>query len=69
MQVRGLRLDGCTVGALGVRGARLTDVDLRGARVDAVEGLDGLGGTWITAAQLDGLAPALAEQLGIQVLG
>jgi hypothetical protein len=52
-----------------VRGARLADVDLRGARVDSVEGLDGLRGTWITAAQLDGLAPALAAQLGLRVEG
>ena len=47
----------------------VADVDLRGARIAAVEGLDGLRGTWITAAQLDGLAPALAEQLGIRVGG
>lgn len=67
-RVQRLRLDGCTVESLGLRGARLADVDLRGARIGSVEGLDGLAGTWITAEQLDGLAPALADQLGIRVV-
>ena len=63
--VERLRLDGCTVGTLALSHARLSDVDLRGARIEAVEGIDGLAGTWITDDQLTLLAPSLADQLGI----
>jgi hypothetical protein len=65
--VERLRLHGCTVGTLVVGHARLSDVDLRGARIDVVEGLSGLRGTWVTADQLTLLAPSLAAALGITV--
>ena len=55
------------MGSLVVGHARLTDVDVRGARIDVVEGLSGLRGTWLTSEQLTLLAPSLAAALGITV--
>jgi uncharacterized protein YjbI with pentapeptide repeats len=66
-RIERLRLDGCTLGTLVVGHARLTDVDLRGARVEVVEGLTGLRGSWLTPEQLTLLAPSLAAALGITI--
>jgi uncharacterized protein YjbI with pentapeptide repeats len=55
------------IGTLTVTGARLRDVDLRGARIDRIIGIGDVGGAVITEGQLSGLAPALAEHLGIGV--
>jgi uncharacterized protein YjbI with pentapeptide repeats len=55
------------IGTLTVTGARLQDVDLRGARIERVIGIGDLRGAVITDGQLSGLAPSLAEHLGIGV--
>ena len=67
-KVERLRLDGCTVSTLVVGHARLADVDLRGARIEVVEGFTGLRGSWVTPEQLTLLAPSLADALGITVV-
>ena len=54
-----------SIGTLTVTGANLLDLDLRGARIARIIGIGDLGGAVITEEQLSGLAPALAEQLGI----
>lgn len=57
--------EGTRIGRLLVPGARLRDVDLRGARLDDVEGVDGLRGATLALDQLLDLAPTLATRLGI----
>ena len=60
-------LNGCRIGTLHVTGATFVDVDLREARLEAVEGLAGLAGAWVSETQLSELAPLLADHLGIRV--
>ncbi len=57
----------CTVGTLTLRGATLSHVDLRGLRIDAIDGVAGLTGAAISQEQLLDLAPALAAHLGLAV--
>jgi uncharacterized protein YjbI with pentapeptide repeats len=47
--------------------ASMQDVDLRGAELDIIAAPDSLRGAIISGAQLTGIAPALAESLGIIV--
>ncbi len=62
-----LGFTGCRIGTLSLAGARLTDVDLRDARLEMINGLAGLGGAWISEAQLAEVAPLLAAHLEIRV--
>ena len=48
-------------------GARLTDVDLSGARLSTIVGIESLRGATISAAQMLDLAPLLAAHLGLRV--
>jgi uncharacterized protein YjbI with pentapeptide repeats len=57
----------CRVGTLRAAGATLSDVDLRGARLEVLDGLAGLAGAWVSEHQLSELAPLLAEHLKIRV--
>ena len=57
----------CRVDRLEVTGARLTDVDLRGAQLADISGIEGLRGVTISLDQLLDLAPVLAGRLGIRV--
>jgi len=57
----------CRIGTLRAGGATLVDVDLRGARLEVVDGLAGLAGAWVSELQLSELAPLLAEHLRIRV--
>lgn len=57
------------IGRLSVHGAVLKDVDLRGAQLGAVGPVTGLRGCTITDWQLQELAPALAADLGLRVIG
>jgi uncharacterized protein YjbI with pentapeptide repeats len=57
----------CRIETLTLSGARLADVDLRGADVRAITGVAGLAGCWITEDQLSELAPHLATHLKIGV--
>lgn len=63
------RLTDCRVGQLSLHGATLAGVDLRGAQLGTVSGVDGLAGARITDLQLAELAGTLAEHLGILVGG
>lgn len=67
VDARWLRLERCVVERLVVDGARLADVDLSGARLGTVQGIDGLRGATLDTAQLLALAPQLAAFLGIRV--
>lgn len=58
----------CRIDTLQVHGARLTDVDLRGADLSVVGGLDSLRGAVIDAEQLLMLASAFAQHLGVRVV-
>ena len=55
------------IATLNVSGARLTDVDLRGADIGQVVGMAGLRGATISSEQLQLMAPALADLAGIVV--
>ncbi len=48
-------------------GARLRDVDLRGADLSRVDGVAGLAGASIDERQLAELAPLLAAEAGLTV--
>lgn len=62
-----VRLDRCRVGQLDVTRATLDRVDLRGAELAGIRGIDHLRGAVITPEQLADLAPALADHLGLTV--
>ena len=62
-----LAFAGCRIETLTLSGARLVDVDLRGADFRAITGLAGLAGSWVTEDQLTELAPHLARHLKISV--
>lgn len=47
--------------------ARCVEVDLRGARLDGLRGIAALAGATIGVEQLFGIAPALAQALGLRV--
>ena len=47
--------------------ADLDELDLRGARIDRVDGVESLAGAIISAEQLLDLAPALAQAAGVTV--
>lgn len=57
----------CKVDDLNVNNATLDRVDLRGASLRALSGLQSLRGAVVTTAQLLDLAPLLADHLGIVV--
>lgn len=57
----------CTIKTLDLTRAKLSDVDLRGASLHMIKGLDGLRGTWIDEHQLGDLAPLFATHLEINV--
>ena len=57
----------CRIGTLHTPGATLVDVDLRGARLEVIDGLAGLAGAWVSEQQLTELAPLLADHLKIRV--
>ncbi|MBT0772241.1 pentapeptide repeat-containing protein [Kineosporia sp. J2-2] len=58
---------GSTVQSLDVQRAELGAFDLRGAELHRLTGLDRLGGTVVSSAQLYQLAPLLAAGLGMTV--
>src|SRR4051812_6959656 len=58
-ELRDVRFVDCEIATLVVRGARLSEVDLRGARLGAIEGIGNLAGAVISDAQLVQLAPVL----------
>jgi uncharacterized protein YjbI with pentapeptide repeats len=65
--LRRVRVSGGEVGTLHVSGARCRDVDLTGAGLPDLDGVTGLRGATVSAAQLSGWAGAMAAELGIRV--
>ncbi|HWD63259.1 MAG TPA: pentapeptide repeat-containing protein, partial [Humibacter sp.] len=57
----------CSIDTLEVSHARMTDVDLRGADLGGVRGVASLRGAVVSFEQLMGLAPALADGVGLRV--
>ncbi|GAA5202971.1 pentapeptide repeat-containing protein [Microbacterium jejuense] len=66
---RRVSFEGCRIATLNTSGAKLTDVDLRGADLGQVVGIEGLRGATISAEQLQLMAPAFAELLGLTLDG
>jgi len=66
---RRVAFEATRIATLNASGARLTDVDLRGADIGQVVGLEGLRGATISLEQLQLMAPALADLAGIRVEG
>ncbi|MDW4572098.1 pentapeptide repeat-containing protein [Microbacterium sp. M3] len=64
---RRVAFDATRIATLNATGARLADVDLRGAELGSAVGIDGLRGATISALQLQLMAPALAELAGLVV--
>nr|WP_246256041.1 pentapeptide repeat-containing protein [Isoptericola halotolerans] len=67
-QATRVSFEGTRVRRLDVQASSLQDVDLRGAELTELVGTDALRGSTITPAQLGQLAPALAANLGIDVV-
>jgi uncharacterized protein YjbI with pentapeptide repeats len=65
--VRRVRLQDTRVGHLSVRDSQLQDFDLRGARLESIDGVLNLRGTTISPDQLQVLAPVMAESLGLSI--
>lgn len=68
-QLRSVALVDCTVGELNVAEATLSKLDLSGARLRALVGIESLRGAIVSHEQLIDLAPLLAAQLGVEVRG
>ncbi|WP_230673735.1 pentapeptide repeat-containing protein [Rathayibacter sp. Leaf248] len=64
-----VRLVDCDVRSLELGGARLEHLDLRGAELHVLGGLDGLRGAALTELQLSLMLPLFAQHFGVQVLG
>jgi uncharacterized protein YjbI with pentapeptide repeats len=64
---RRVAFEATRIATLNASGARLTDVDLRGADIGQVVGMAGLRGATISSEQLQLMAPALADLAGIVV--
>ncbi len=57
----------CSLDELNVSGATLARVDLSGAKLRSLIGVDSLKGAIVSHTQLIDLAPLLAERLGLEV--
>lgn len=68
VQAERISFQDCRIGMLALHGARLKDVDLRGATLAGLSGVAGLRGATIGELQLQDLAPLLAAEAGLQVL-
>lgn len=68
-RVRRVKVTESEIQTLDVTGARLEHVDLRGALMSTIIGLEGMRGATVSPEQLVELALALAEHLGLQVRG
>ena len=66
-RIRSLAFVRCTVQELNVADATLSKVDLSGAKLRTLVGVESLRGATIDRDQLVDLAPLLAAQLGIEV--
>jgi uncharacterized protein YjbI with pentapeptide repeats len=66
-QLRSVGVVDCTIDELNVAGATLSKVDLSGARLRSLIGVESLRGAIVSQAQLHDLAPLLAAELGLEV--
>ena len=66
-RLHAVRFVDCTVDEVNVSGATLAKVDLSGARLRSLIGVESLRGAILGRQQLLDLAPLLAAELGIQV--
>lgn len=66
-QLRRVTFLDSAVEELDIAGATLSEVDLSGARLKSLIGIESLHGAIIGAGQLQDLAPLLAEQLGLRI--
>jgi uncharacterized protein YjbI with pentapeptide repeats len=67
MDVSGTRVafENCTIGVLTAHRMRIENLDLRGASIAAVSGVDGLKGAVMSAEQVTMMAGQFADHLGI----
>ena len=63
-----MQFPGCDLAGADVSNAKCSNVDLRGARLDGLQGVGSLRGATIGVDQLFGLAPGLAAAVGLRVL-
>ena len=66
-ELRSVAFVDCTLDELTVAGATLSKVDLSGARLRSLIGVESLRGAIVSQAQLHDLAPLLAAELGLEV--
>ena len=66
-RLRSVTFVDCAVGELNVAGATLSKVDLSGARLRSLVGVESLRGAIVSDTQLADLAPLLARELGLEV--
>jgi uncharacterized protein YjbI with pentapeptide repeats len=66
-QIEDVAFDGCDLAGADFTSARGSAVDLRRARLDGLVGIGALAGATIAFDQLIGLAPALAQALGLHI--
>jgi uncharacterized protein YjbI with pentapeptide repeats len=66
-KLRSIAFVDCTMDELNVAGATLSKVDLSGARLRSLVGVESLRGAIVSHEQLFDLAPLLAAQLGLEV--
>ncbi|MDP9332173.1 MAG: pentapeptide repeat-containing protein [Actinomycetota bacterium] len=66
-QLDDLAFDGSDLAGADFSNAKCSAVDLRGARLDGLRGIASLAGATIGVDQLVGLAPVLAQTLGLHV--
>ncbi|KQQ03943.1 MULTISPECIES: pentapeptide repeat-containing protein [unclassified Rathayibacter] len=59
----------CEIRSLELPNARIDDLDLRGAELHVLGGLDGLRGAALTELQLSLMLPLFAQHFGVRVLG
>lgn len=59
----------CDIRSLELPSARIDDLDLRGAELHVLGGLDGLRGAALTELQLGLMLPLFAQHFGVRVLG
>jgi uncharacterized protein YjbI with pentapeptide repeats len=68
-QLRSVAFVDCAVGELNVAEATLAKLDLSGARLRTLVGIESLRGAIVSHEQLIDLAPLLAAQLGVEIRG
>jgi uncharacterized protein YjbI with pentapeptide repeats len=66
-RLRSVAFIDCTVDELNLAGATLAKVDLSGARMRSLVGVESLRGAIVSSEQLVDLAPILAASLGLEV--